>query len=67
MRVHKIPRGKALVAGVAALALVLTACSSSKSSNGGSTAGASSSTNNSATSGKKGTCNLATCANSPKT
>ncbi|MDP9116579.1 MAG: ABC transporter family substrate-binding protein [Actinomycetota bacterium] len=67
MRVHKIPRGKALVAGVAALALVLTACSSSKSSNGGSTAGASSSTNNSATSGTKGTGNLATCATSPNT
>ncbi|MCW2648322.1 MAG: transporter substrate-binding protein [Pseudonocardiales bacterium] len=55
MRVHK---GKALVAGLAALALALTGCSSSKGGKGGGS-------NNVDTSGTKGTGMFADCAKSP--
>ena len=61
MRVHK---GTALIATVAALALVLSACSSSKKSTGGSTTGNGGS---SQTGGTKGLGNLADCATKPNT
>jgi peptide/nickel transport system substrate-binding protein len=56
VRVHK---GKALVAGLAALALVLTGCSSSKGGSGGGGG------TNADTSGTKGTGMFADCAKSP--
>jgi peptide/nickel transport system substrate-binding protein len=58
VRVH---RGKALVAGIAALALALTACGSGKGSGGGSNNNGGSAN----TAGTKGTGNLATCGSSP--
>ena len=71
MRVHT---GKALIAGVAALALALTACSSSKSSgnkgNSSSSGGSSSSSSSgggSNTAGTKGTGNFADCGANPNT
>ncbi len=57
MRVHK---GKAVLAGVAAIALALTACSSSKSSG-------TKSNDQSATSGTHGTGAFANCATQPNT
>jgi peptide/nickel transport system substrate-binding protein len=68
----RVPRGKALIAGIAALALGLTACSSSKNNNSSnnSTGGAASSSgggsgNNSQTAGTKGTGNFQDCATKP--
>ncbi|MCU1659856.1 MAG: transporter substrate-binding protein [Pseudonocardiales bacterium] len=62
MRVHKT---KALVAGVAALALAVTACSSTKKSSGGTTSATNAQPNGAATAGTKGTGNLADCATKP--
>jgi peptide/nickel transport system substrate-binding protein len=64
----RVPKGKALIAGVAALALGLTACSSSKSnsgtknSSGNNTGSSSSSGDTSATAGTKGIGNFKDCA-----
>jgi peptide/nickel transport system substrate-binding protein len=63
VRVHK---GKALIAGIAALTLALTACTSSKKSTGGNSTGGNNG-NSSATQGTKGSGNLANCATQPNT
>jgi glutathione transport system substrate-binding protein len=64
VRVHK---GQAVLAGVAALALALTACSSSKSGSSTKTGGATKSADTSVTAGTKGTGAFKDCATAPKT
>jgi peptide/nickel transport system substrate-binding protein len=62
VRVHK---GKAVLAGVAAIALALTACSSSKSGSTKKTGGATKSADTSATAGTHGTGAYTNCATAP--
>jgi glutathione transport system substrate-binding protein len=65
VRVDRVPRGKALIAGVAAIALALTACSSSKHGSTTSTSTNSNGGNSAVTAGTKGTGAFTNCATSP--
>ncbi len=63
----KVQKGTALLAGVAAVTLALTACGSSGGGGGGASASASGNANTSATAGTKGTGAFKDCATVPLT